>query len=185
MARSMPGGLDVAAGATYMLPKQRPLNTLEDSILRTIEVRAAFEQDCPHSAMFLEELTQEGFAAPWSLADDCCDFVENSGFMATAQDLSALHPLSDGDKELVPCSCCDCQKDQRRALNSANHNGQHVLPSTPVERRPAEGLKFPRSRARQGQSRTPSTEPPAGFPGGRSPRSVPAFVSPAGLSAAS
>ena len=67
--------------------------------------------------------------------------------MATAQDLSAPHPLSDGDKELVPFSCCDCQKDPRRAKNSANNNGQHVPPSTPVERRPAEGLKFPRSRA--------------------------------------
>ena len=30
-----PVGVDVAAGATYMLPKQRPLTTLEDPILRT------------------------------------------------------------------------------------------------------------------------------------------------------
>eukprot|EP00439_Symbiodinium_sp_Y106_P004472 s12704_g1.t1 len=94
--------MDVAAGAAYMLPKQRPLNTLEDPILRTIEERAVFEQDCPHPTVCLEDPTQEGFASPWSLADDCCDFVENSGFMATAQDFSAPHPLSDGDKELVP-----------------------------------------------------------------------------------
>ena len=111
-----PVGVDVAAGATYMLPKQRPLTTLEDPILRIIEERAVFEQDCPHPTVCLE-------------------------------DLSVPHPLSDSDKELVPFSCCDCQKDPRRAKNSANNNGQHVPPSTPVERRPAEGLKFPRSRA--------------------------------------
>ena len=199
----MPGGVDVAAGATYMLPKQRPLNTLEDSILRTIEVRAAFEQDCPHSAMFLEDSTrytesgddedtavpaecqdlpQEGFDSPWSLADDCCDFDKNSGFVAAAQDLCAPHSLGDGEKELVPFSCCDCQEDPRRAKNSAKNNGQHVPPSTPVERRPADGLKFPRSRASKANPEPPPSRLPRATP---PPRSVPAMVSPAGLSAAS
>ena len=186
-----------------MLPKQRPLNTLEDSILRTVEVRAAFEQDCPHSAMFLEDSTrytesgddedtavpaecqdlpQEGFDSPWSLADDCCDFDKNSGFVAAAQDLCAPHPLGDGEKELVPFSCCDCQEDPRRAKNSAKNNGQHVPPSTPVERRPADGLKFPRSRASKANPEPPPSRLPRATP---PPRSVPAMVSPAGLSAAS
>ena len=41
----------------------------------------------------------------------------------------------------------DSKKDPQRAKNTVGDNGPEVPPSTEVERRPAEGQKFPRSRA--------------------------------------